>query len=80
MVLDWWLRYECSCLVYILTPPVFAYCKGFYLAGGSKRDRIIAIAKVENLVMCFRYFFAATSMGTRNIPSDMRRSISTKAV
>lgn len=41
------------------TPSVLAYCGGLYLAGGSDRELIIAIAKTEILVMYFASLFAA---------------------
>lgn len=45
--------YDYSGLVYITTPPVFAYRGGLYKSGGNDQDQVIAVHKTENLVMSF---------------------------
>lgn len=68
-VADWWLKYECSRLLYVPTPPVFAYCSGFYMVGGNGREQIISIAKTEGLVMSFELFLPPVGTGMPNTPS-----------
>lgn len=44
-------------------PTPFADCGGLCLAGGNDRERIIAMPKAENMVMCFALFFASCKYG-----------------
>lgn len=60
---DRWLRFECSHLLHAPTPSVFACFRGLYQVGANYRKRVVAIAKKENLVMCFSSFFAARKYG-----------------
>lgn len=60
---DWWPRYKSSGLPYVPTPPVFAYCSELYKASGNDRDRVIAIAKKEKLVMFLAPIFVAWKYG-----------------
>lgn len=60
------MNYESSRHLYVPTPPVFAYCSGLYKAGGNNRDRVIGIAKTENLVMLLASFLSACDYGHAN--------------
>lgn len=70
-VTDWWLTTECFRLLYVPTTPVFTYSSGLYLSVGNDRERILVIAKSENLVMCFAPFLPLASTVTPKIPFDM---------
>lgn len=45
-------------MVYVPAPPLFEYHSGLYLAGGNTRKKVVAIARIENLVMCSAFFAA----------------------
>lgn len=47
---------------------MFAYCSGLCKAGGNDRDRVIAIAKTDSLVMFLAWFFSACKYGHADHP------------
>lgn len=55
-----------------LHPPVFGYHSGFYLAVRSDLEWIVAIAKIENLVVWLASFFAAFKYNTSSTLLDRR--------
>lgn len=58
VIADWGLRLECCRLLCVTARLDFVKRSGLYFVDRNDRERIIAIAKTENLVLCFESFFA----------------------
>lgn len=68
-VLYWWTCCKASHLLYVQSPPAFAYHGGIYKACSNDADRALMIAGTENVVMnlaCFLWLAVTVSRVTRS--------------
>lgn len=53
------MNFECSRLLYVATPAVFACCSDRYMLDSNDREQIAAIAKTEIFGLCSTFFLVA---------------------